>query len=119
MAFTLPFLSFAWADLGSASAEAWWAAACLGVVPSALGFVMWGHTVARVPVATSTSLLYLVPAAALVIAYVARRAADPGRAARGLVVIAGVATVSLGDRVLSRMRRAEDLRSGRQEARAE
>ena len=90
----------------SASTGAWWAAGYLGVVPSALGFVMWGHTVARVPVATSTSLLYLVPAAAIVIAFV-WLGEKPVLAELfgGLVVIAGVATVSLADRVLARMRR--------------
>ncbi len=110
---TVPFLSFAWTDLSSTSAGAWWAAAYLGVVPSALGFVMWGHTVARLPVATSTSLLYLVPAAAIVIAYVwLGEKPILGELFGGLVVIAGVATVSLGDRVLSRMRRPGAIGSG-------
>lgn len=103
---TVPFLSFAWTDLTSASAGAWWAAAYLGVVPSALGFVMWGHTVARLPVATSTSLLYLIPAVAIVIAYLwLGEKPILGELFGGLVVIAGVATLSLGDGVLSRMRR--------------
>jgi drug/metabolite transporter (DMT)-like permease len=110
---TVPFLSFAWADLTSASAGAWWAAVYLGVVPSALGFVMWGHTVARLPVATSTSLLYLVPAAAIMIAYVwLDEKPILGELLGGLVVIAGVATLSLGDRVLSRMRRPGAMSSG-------
>jgi drug/metabolite transporter (DMT)-like permease len=103
---TVPFLSLAWTDLTSACAGAWWAAAYLGVVPSALGFVAWGHTVARLPVATSTSLLYLVPAAAIVIAYVwLGEKPILGELFGGLVVIAGVATLSLGDSVLSRMQR--------------
>jgi drug/metabolite transporter (DMT)-like permease len=103
---TVPFVGFAWTDLTSASTGAWWAAFYLGVVPSALGFVMWGYTVARVPVATSTSLLYLVPAAAIVIAYVwLGEKPILAELFGGLVVIAGVAAVTLGDRVLSWTRR--------------
>jgi len=105
---TAPSLGLAWSDLSTASAGAWWAAVYLGVVPSALGFVMWGFTVARLPMATSTSLLYLVPAAAVVIAYVwlGERPILP-ELVGGLVVIAGVGTLTLGDRVLSRPRRSD------------
>ncbi len=114
---TVPFTSFGWTDLTSASAGAWWAAAYLGVVPSALGFVMWGYTVARVPVATSTSLLYLVPAAAIVIAYLwLGEKPILGELFGGLVVIAGVATVSLGDRVLTRVRRPGSTSAGQSRA---
>jgi drug/metabolite transporter (DMT)-like permease len=102
---TAPFVGLAWQDLGAASAGAWWAAVYLGVVPSALGFVMWGYTVSRMPVASSTALLYLVPAAAIVIAYVwLGETPVPAELLGGLVVVAGVATVTLGDRVLVRVR---------------
>jgi drug/metabolite transporter (DMT)-like permease len=103
---TLPFAGLAWSDLSTASAGAWWAAVYLGVVPSALGFLMWGYTVARMPVATSTSLLYLVPAAAIGIAYV-WLGEQPilAELLGGLVVITGVGTVTLGDRLLAQVRR--------------
>jgi drug/metabolite transporter (DMT)-like permease len=108
VALTAPFLGLAWKDLSTASAGAWWATLYLGLVPSALGFVMWGYTVARVPVATSTSLLYLVPAAAIVIAYVwLGERPVVAELLGGLVVILGVGTVTLGDRVVSRLRRPE------------
>ncbi|MDJ0412680.1 DMT family transporter [Rhodococcoides fascians] len=109
---TLPFAGFAWADMADANAGSWWAAVYLGVVPSALGFVMWGYTVSRVPVATSTSLLYLVPAVAILIAYLWLGEA-PVRAELfgGVVVIAGVATVTLGDRVCSRIHSLHPRRS--------
>jgi drug/metabolite transporter (DMT)-like permease len=103
---TAPLVGFAWADLSTASAAGWWAAIYLGMVPSALGFVLWGYTVARTPVATSTSLLYLVPAAAIVIAYVwLGEAPIPAELFGGLVVVAGVGTVTLGDRLRARVRR--------------
>lgn len=103
---TLPFVGLAWTDLGTASAAAWWAAVYLGVVPSAVGFVMWGYTVGKVPVATSTSLLYLVPAAAILIAYVwLGEKPILAELFGGLVVVAGVGAVTLGDRLVSRRRR--------------
>jgi drug/metabolite transporter (DMT)-like permease len=115
VALTVPFMGLAWSDVTSASAGAWWAAVYLGVVPSALGFVMWGYTVARVPVATSTSLLYLVPAAAIVIAYVwLGERPILAELVGGLVVIAGVGTVTLGDRVVS-WRRRPDVRDSNPE----
>jgi len=105
----IPFVGFVWSDLTAASPGAWWAAVYLGVVPSALGFVMWGYTVARVPVATSTSLLYLVPAVAIVIAYVwLGETPVPGELVGGVVVIIGVATLTLGDRLRSRIRRPQE-----------
>lgn len=42
----------------------------LGIAPSALGFVLWAYASARMPVAQSTTALYLVPAVAIAIAYV-------------------------------------------------
>ncbi len=42
----------------------------LGVLPSAVGFVVWGYAVARNSVATATAALYLVPVVALAVAYV-------------------------------------------------
>ncbi len=105
---TIPFLGFAWGDIVSTSGNAWWAAVYLGLVPSALGFVMWGYTVARLPVATSTSLLYLVPAVAIVIAYVWLGERPVwAELFGGLVVIVGVATVTLGDRAYLRLRRPQ------------
>ncbi|HAM26643.1 MAG TPA: EamA family transporter, partial [Microbacteriaceae bacterium] len=67
---TLPFVPFGWSQIMSADAPAWLAAVYLGVLPSALGFVLWGYAVARLPVVTSTSLLYLVPAVAVLIAFI-------------------------------------------------
>jgi drug/metabolite transporter (DMT)-like permease len=102
---TLPFTGLAWTHLANAGGGAWWAAVYLGVVPSALGFVMWGYTVARVPVATSTSLLYLVPAMAIVIAYVwLGESPILAELFGGIVVIAGVMTVTTGDAVRARIR---------------
>lgn len=42
----------------------------LGIAPSALGFVLWAYASARMPVAQSTTALYLVPAVAIAIAWV-------------------------------------------------
>jgi len=99
----LPTLPFGWDDLATADASAWWAAAYLGLLPSALAFVLWGYAVARLPVATSTALLYLVPPVAVLIAFVwLGEIPYPIELVGGLIVIAGVVTVGLGDRLLGR-----------------
>jgi drug/metabolite transporter (DMT)-like permease len=46
--------------LPHASADAALSAGFLGQAPSALGFVSWGYAVARLPVTTATTSLYLV-----------------------------------------------------------
>lgn len=95
-----PTLPFAWSQLVSASAPSWWAAVYLGLLPSALGFVLWGYAVARLPVAASTALLYLVPPVAVLIAFVwLGELPVASELYGGIVVIAGVVTVSMGDRM--------------------
>jgi EamA-like transporter family len=70
--------------------------------------VLWGYAVANLPMATSTSLLYLVPAFAVLIGFVwLGEVPLVGELLGGVVVIAGVVLVSLGDRILARVRRAD------------
>ena len=97
---TLPMLPWGWHDLMAGPAPAWRAAIYLGLLPSALGFVLWGYTVAGLPVTTSTSLLYLVPAVAVLIAFVwLGELPYPSELLGGLVVLAGVLVISQGDRI--------------------
>jgi drug/metabolite transporter (DMT)-like permease len=91
----LPLLPWGWAQMLSASAEAWRAAAYLGLVPSAFGFVLWAYAVKHLPVTTSTSLMYLVPAFAVLIAFVwLGEVPYASEVVGGLVVIAGVVVVA-------------------------
>jgi len=100
---TIPFVPFGWQAIVSAGPEAWLGAVYLGVFPSAVGFVLWGYAVARLPVVTSTSLLYLVPAVAVLISFVwLVELPLPLELIGGAVVIVGVAAISQGDRVLAR-----------------
>jgi drug/metabolite transporter (DMT)-like permease len=102
---TIPLLPFGWTAMVSASGHAWLGALYLGVLPSAVGFVLWGYAVARLPVVTATSLLYLVPAVAVIIAFVwLRELPLPVELVGGAVVLVGVATISQGDRILTRIR---------------
>jgi drug/metabolite transporter (DMT)-like permease len=100
---SLPLLPWGWHDMVTASASAWSSALFLGLLPSGLGFVLWGYAVANLPMATSTSLLYLVPAFAVLIGFVwLGEVPLAGELLGGGVVIAGVVLVSLGDRILAR-----------------
>ncbi|RJT87019.1 EamA/RhaT family transporter [Cryobacterium melibiosiphilum] len=104
----LPCLPFAWADLLAANASAWGAAVYLGLLPSALGFVLWGFAAARLPVAAATSLLYLVPPVAVLIAFVwLGELPYLSELVGGAVVILGVATMSIRRRQLRVQGRAQ------------
>ena len=63
----------------------------LGVFPSAVGFVLWGYALARMDVGQVTTSLYLVPAAAIIIALVwLRQVPGPVELAGGAIALAGV-----------------------------
>ena len=102
-AMTLPLLPFGSAQLAGASPQGWIAAVYLGLAPSAVGFVLWAFAVGRLPVAVSTSLLYLVPPIAVLIAWI--WLGELPRAIEllgGMVVLAGVVVISQGARLLRR-----------------
>lgn len=109
---TLPFVPFGWSDLTGASLGGWASAVYLGLLPSALGFVLWGYAVGRLPVAISTSLLYLVPPVAVLIAWIwLGEIPVPAELIGGLLVLIGVVTISQGSRVLARGRRRLHVRA--------
>lgn len=103
---TLPLVPFGVPDLLHASGAGWVAAIYLGLVPSALGFVLWGIVVGRFPVAVSTSLLYLVPPIAVLIAWVwLGEVPLLFEIIGGGVVILGVATITRGSQISRIVRR--------------
>jgi drug/metabolite transporter (DMT)-like permease len=103
---TLPFVPFGWSQLVSAPVAAWLGAAYLGVFPSALGFVLWGYAVSRLPISTSTSLLYLVPPVAVLISFLwLGELPYLGEILGGLVVVVGVVGISQGERIATHVRR--------------
>jgi drug/metabolite transporter (DMT)-like permease len=106
---TLPFLAAGWRQIATAGPAAWSAAVYLGVLPSAAGFVLWGYSVARLPVVTSTSLLYLVPAVAVLVSFLwLHEVPLPSELGGGAVVLIGVVGISQGDRLLSHFRRVRE-----------
>jgi drug/metabolite transporter (DMT)-like permease len=92
---TLPLVTFELGGLLSAGLTPWLAAIYLGLLPSAAGFVLWAYAVARMPVALSTSLLYLVPPVAVVIGWLwLGELPLVTELVGGLIVIVGVVTIS-------------------------
>jgi drug/metabolite transporter (DMT)-like permease len=105
---TIPLVPIDWAQVVTASGGAWLGAVYLGLLPSALGFVLWGYAVARMPVIASTSLLYLVPAVAVLISFVwLGEIPLPSELIGGAIVIVGVAAISQGDRLIRRLRKGD------------
>jgi drug/metabolite transporter (DMT)-like permease len=94
---TIPFVPSGWPELLDSPASGWIAAVYLGLLPSALGFVLWGYVTARLPIAAATSLLYLVPPVAVLIAWVwLGETPVVSELFGGAVVIAGVVLISQG-----------------------
>jgi drug/metabolite transporter (DMT)-like permease len=103
---TVPFVPFGWSGMVTASPQAWVAGVYLGVLPSAVGFVLWGYAAARLPVVTSTSVLYTVPAVAVLISYLwLGEVPLLSELAGGGVIVLGVVGISQGDRLVAWFRR--------------
>ena len=66
----LVFLPALLSEFGSASPEATLAILYLGVVPGAIGYASWSYIVSRMPASQAGSFLYLIPAVAILIAWV-------------------------------------------------
>jgi drug/metabolite transporter (DMT)-like permease len=81
--------------LPHASAGAIGAAVFLGLAPSAVGFVLWAYALARMDVGRATTALYLVPAAAILIALVwLGQVPSPLELIGGVIALAGVILAS-------------------------
>lgn len=65
----VPFSRGLLGELQAAPAAATLAVAYLGVFPAALGYLTWAYVLARVPAPTAGSFLYLVPAVAMLTAW--------------------------------------------------
>ncbi|MEZ0448978.1 DMT family transporter [Cellulomonas sp. ICMP 17802] len=105
---TMPLVVVDLGNLARADGGAWLAAVYLGLVPSAIGFVLWAYAVGRMPVAVSTSLLYLVPPVAVLLGW-ALLGELPVRAELlgGLVVLVGVVIIARAPRPAPRPARLE------------
>jgi len=93
--FALPLVPATWHALPHAPAGALASSVYLGLMPSALGFVIWAYAVARLPLAASTAALYLVPPVALVISFIwLGEVPHPIETAGGAVSVAGVILIN-------------------------
>ena len=103
---TLPLVPLAWSSLSHASGAGWAGAVYLGLVPSALGFVLWGFAATHLPTVTLTSLLYLVPPVAVLIAWIwLNEVPTLVELAGGLLVLGGVVIVTRGPAIGVALRR--------------
>ncbi|MGK5552583.1 DMT family transporter [Actinomadura kijaniata] len=91
----LPLIPATWDAARHAPADALASAVYLGLLPSALGFVIWAYAVARLPLAASTAALYLVPPVALVISLLwLGEVPHPIELVGGAVSVAGVILIN-------------------------
>jgi drug/metabolite transporter (DMT)-like permease len=106
----MPLVPLAWSSLSQASGSGWAGAVYLGLVPSALGFVLWGFAATHLPTATVTSLLYLVPPVAVLIAWIwLHEVPTPVELAGGLLVLGGVVIVTRGPALADALRKPAPL----------
>ncbi|MGW7381122.1 DMT family transporter [Streptomyces sp. NPDC054794] len=102
MVFGLPLLPAALEAVAGAPSEALVSVAYLGLLPSAVGFVIWGYAVARLPLPVSTAALYLVPPVALVVSFVClSEVPHLLEVTGGAVIISGVLLINHGSRAAS------------------
>lgn len=91
----LPFFPSAWKAAFNAPASATLAVGYLAVLPTVVGYSVWGFVVSRMPVGRATAFLYLVPVVATVIGWlVLGERPTPVGLLGGLVAIGGVALVN-------------------------
>ena len=93
--FILPWTGSLIRALPHAGLGAIGAAVFLGLAPSAVGFVLWAYALARMDVGRATTALYLVPAAAILIALVwLGQVPRPLELIGGVIALAGVVLAS-------------------------
>ncbi|HEY3868345.1 MAG TPA: DMT family transporter [Actinocrinis sp.] len=93
--FALPMIPAAAPAIAHARPGPIAAAVFLGLLPSALGFVIWGHAVARLPIAIATAALYFVPPVTLLVAFVwLGEVPRPIALVGGAVAVLGVALIN-------------------------
>jgi drug/metabolite transporter (DMT)-like permease len=91
----LPFAGGVWGELQHAPLATTGAIVYLGIVPGAIGYVLWAFVLSRVPTATAASFLYLVPFSAVFIAWLWLGETPSALALiGGALVIAGVVVVT-------------------------
>lgn len=90
-----PFFPSAWRAVFTAPASATLATAYLAVLPTVVGYSVWGFVVSRMPVGRATAFLYLVPVVATLIGWpVLGERPVPLGVLGGVIAIGGVALVN-------------------------
>ena len=101
--FLLPFGGGLFSEIGAAPFSATAAVIYIGLAPGAVGYVTWSYVLGQVPAARAGSFLYLVPALALLVAWVwLGEVPSAISLLGGVLVLAGVIVVNR----LGKVRRA-------------
>ncbi len=93
--FLLPFAGGLWPAVRAAQPRTTLAILYLGLVPAALGYMTWAHILSRLPASVAGSFLYLVPAMAMLTAWLVLGETPAALALLGgVLVLAGVIIVN-------------------------
>ncbi len=96
-------------ELPAASVESTLAVVYMGIFPGAIGYVSWSYVFSRVPASRAGSFLYMVPVAAIIIAWFwLGEAPEPSALLGGVLILSGIVLVNLIGRAQTRIKTTDE-----------
>jgi drug/metabolite transporter (DMT)-like permease len=98
-------------ELPAASLESTLAVVYMGIFPGAIGYVSWSYVFSRMPASRAGSFLYMVPVAAIIIAWFwLGEAPEPSALLGGVLILSGIVLVNLIGRAQTRIKTTDEHR---------